>query len=136
MYATCRHGLYRDDAHIAIRHARALLESGQCESAKAELEMLIASQPDLRSAEGHLLYARAVAACGDRERAKHEFDTLIGYSASLEARAYYADALAQWGDVDAARELSREALRHVNRLSRHAAELNAPWIKALRRHAP
>lgn len=136
LYATCRQGLFRDDAHIAIRHARALLECGQPEAAKAELEMLIASQPDLRSPEGHLLYARAVAACGDRERARHEFDTLIGYSASLEARAYYADALAEWGDTAAAQELGREALRHVNHLSRHAAELNAPWIKALRRHAP
>ena len=136
LYAACLQGLYRDDPNITIRHARALLESGQWEAAKAELETLIARHPGLRSPEGHLLYARAVAACGERERARHEFDTLIGYSASLEARAYYADALAQWGDADAARELSREALRHVNRLSRHATELNAPWIKALRRHAP
>lgn len=134
LYAACLAGLYRDDADISIRHARALLESGQAEAAKAALEVLIAQQPELRSPEGHLLYARAVAACGERERARHEFDTLIGYSASLEARAHYANALAEWGDAAAAQRLARDALRHVDHLSRHAAELNAPWIKSLRRH--
>lgn len=135
LYSACLNGLYQNDADITIRHARALLESDQPEAAKAALEVLIASQPDLRSPEGHLLYARAVAGCGDRERARHEFDTLIEYSAAFEVRARYAELLAEWGDADAAQKLSRDALRHVDRLSRHSAELNAPWIKMLRRHA-
>lgn len=134
LYSECLKGVYRDDADIEIRYARALIESGQSEKARAVLEMLIARQPDLRSPEGHLLYARAVAACGSRDQARHEFDTLMDYSASLEVRARYADLLAQWGETAAARALADEALKHVDRVPKHAVEFNAAWIKALRKH--
>lgn len=134
LYSECLKGVYRDDADIELRYARALLESDQAEKARGVLEMLIAREPALRSPEGHLLYARAVAACGSRDQAKHEFDTLIGYSASFEARARYAEALAQWGETDAARALATEALKHVSRMPKHATEFNSPWIKALRRY--
>ncbi len=134
LYSECLKGLYRNDADIEIRYSRALLECGKPDVARGVLEMLIAREPELRSPEGHLLYARAVTACGSRDQARHEFDTLIGYSASLEARARYADALAQWGETDAARALADEALKHVDRMPKHALEFNAAWIKALRRY--
>ena len=135
IYAKCLQGVYRDNADITLRHARALLEIAQPEKARDVLDALRASQPNLKSRDGHLLYARAMAACGDKEAAKHEFDALIDYWASLEPRAWYADVLADWGDTQAARALADEAMQTVKRMPRHARELNAEWIHRLRRHA-
>jgi hypothetical protein len=131
-YRDCLQGVYRDDPHIEVKLAVALLESGDAAAARALLEALIAREPDFRSSEGHLTYARAVAECGDREAARTEFEALMRSSATLDIPAHYAGYLAQWGEADAARAIADEALRHVSRLNRHAREVNAPWIKRLR----
>lgn len=134
LYATCLQGLYRNDADITLRYVSALLEEGRAAQARDVLDTLRAEQPDLKSAQGHLLYARAVAGCGDKASARHEFDALLAYSSSFEARAWYADFLAEWGEPDKARALSEEALRPVRHMPRHARELNAKWIQRLRHH--
>ena len=135
LYRECLQGLYRNDPDITVRHARALLESGQAGEARRELDALISSQPDYRSREGHLLYARAVAACGDKDAARHEFDALLGYWASLEPRAWYAETLSGWGETGAARKIAEEALQPVKHMPRHARELNDEWVRRLRRQA-
>lgn len=135
LYAACLQGLYRDDADITIRYAKALLEAGQGAAARSTLESLIAQQPDLRSPAGHLVYARAVAACGDRAQARHEFDAVLAQSDAFEPRAIYADLLAEWGEPQAAQALAQEALRHLKRMPKHTRELEAQWIERLRRHA-
>jgi hypothetical protein len=131
-YRDCLRGVYRDDPLIEVKLARALLESGDAAGARALLENLIARQPEFRSPEGHLIYARAVAACGDREAAKIEFEALMRGAATLDIRAWYAGYLLEWGEADAARTIADEALRHVDRLNRHAREVNEPWIRRLR----
>lgn len=132
LYAECMQGLYRGDPDITIRYARALLEVGRADEARALLDALIAATPDFRSREGHLLYARAVAICGDKSAARHEFDTLLGYWASLEPRAWYAETLAAWGETEAARKLAEDALQPVKHMPRHARELNDEWIRRLK----
>ena len=52
------------DADIQARLARALLESARPAEARDLLDRLIAAQPDFKSPTAHLIYARAVAACG------------------------------------------------------------------------
>lgn len=131
-YRDCLQGVYRDDPQIEVKLALALLESGDAAGARTLLEALIAREPDFRSPEGHLVYARAVAESGERDAAKSEFDALMRGSATLDIPAYYAGYLKQWGEADAARAIADEALRHVSRLNRHAREVNAPWIKRLR----
>jgi hypothetical protein len=131
-YRDCLQGVYRDDPHIEVKLARALLESGDAGAARALLEALIAREPEFRSPEGHLTYARAVAECGDREAARTEFDSLMRASATLDIPAHYAEYLVRWCETAAARTLADEALRHLPRLNRHARDVNAPWIKRLR----
>lgn len=62
--------MHRDDPPIRARLAQALLDSDRSDQARELLDALIAAQPDFRSLEGHLTYACAVAACGDREKAR------------------------------------------------------------------
>lgn len=125
-------GVHADSPDIQVRFAKALVEAGQAVKARGILETLIARRPDFRSPEGHLAYARAVAATGDRAKAIEEFDAVIGTLAGLEARVRYAAVLASWDDHDAATALCRESLALAARMPRHAQRLNAPWISELK----
>ena len=59
-------GVHSDDPDIQVKLARALLDNDQPGDARELLESLIRQRPDFKSPEGHLIYARAVAAGGDR----------------------------------------------------------------------
>ena len=133
LYEGALTGLYAEDPEILVRKARALLESGRAGDAKATLDTLIAAKPDFRSAAGHLTYARAVAALGDRDKAREEFDVLIDYFPGLEARARYATLLRDWGDTARAREIAADAMRIASRLPAHSRAADREWIAALQR---
>jgi hypothetical protein len=131
-YAKARQGVQADDPEVQVRHAEALLEAGEAAAARELLESLIKQRPDFRSPRGHLVYARAVAACGDREAARHEFEALIEGFAGLEARARYAEVLRGWGEQREAARVAAESLRLAERMPKHSRELNAVWIKRLK----
>lgn len=132
LYRECLRGVYENDPMIEVKLAAALMDSGDAVHARALLEKLIEREPDFRSPEGHLIYARAVAATGDRAQAREEFDALLKSSASLDIRAFYAEQLQQWGERDDAHAIAEDALRHVNRMSPHSKQINDPWIRRLR----
>lgn len=134
-YRDALHGVHADDPHIQLGLAQALFADAQAQAAREVLDTLIARHPDFRSPEGHLLYARAVAACDDRERAREEFDAVIGYFAGYEARACYADVLAGWGEHEAARRLAGESLERARHLPAFARRANKPWLQSLQRLA-
>lgn len=132
-YEAALRGLYADDPDLQVRVARAQLESGRAGDARRRLDDLIQRKPDFRSPAGHLLYARALAAEGDRDKARHEFDTLVGYFGGFEAHAFYAETLAGWGETDAAIRLRDEALRKAKRLPAYARRMNRDYLKRLER---
>lgn len=132
-YQATLRGVYADDPELHVRVARAELEAGQPHAARQRLDDLIRRKPDFRSPTGHLLYARALAAEGTREKAREEFDTLVGYFSGFEAQAHYAEVLAGWGDVDSAVRLRDEALRKSKRLPAYARRMNREWLQRLER---
>jgi len=131
-FRDCLHGVHRDDAHLQVKLASALLEDGQATAARDLLDTLIAEHPDFKSPDGHLVYARAVAACGERARADEEFRSLIGYFAGIEPRARYVAILRDWGEHAAANALVEESLRHISHMPASARELNREWIRQIR----
>jgi hypothetical protein len=125
-------GVHASDAAIIVRHAHALVEAGQPRAAREELEALIAKQPDFRSPEGHLTYARALAALDERPKAREEFEVLVGYFAGLGARARYAEALLAWGDGARLRDLLAESEKIAKRMPGAAKDINREWIDRLK----
>ena len=124
-------GLYSDDPDLQAQLAHAELEAGDAAGARDRLDRLIAAQPDYRSPNAHLTYARAVAACGERDKAHEEFAVLVDSFPGLEARARYARLLADWGEAERARELANDSLAKARRLPRHSRELDREWIRQL-----
>ncbi len=135
LYQSALTGIYANDPKIEVRLARAYVESGHPGPARELLEALIRRHPGFRSPDGHLTYARALAALGEREAARHEFNALLGAMAGLQAHAVYAEQLQAWGEQAAARQVREEGLRHAQRMPRHARELNRAWIARLERVA-
>ena len=126
-------GIYANDPQIRVHLAAALLDAGKPADARGELERLIAEQPNFKSPEGHLIYARAVAAMGDRPKAREEFEALVVYYAGLEARARYAELLLEWGDLPRCRLLMAESMKIAQRMPGGAREINREWLAMLKK---
>ncbi|GAB3358998.1 tetratricopeptide repeat protein [Lysobacter tyrosinilyticus] len=131
-YQAALQGIHRDDPDIRVRLAGALLDSGHATPARAMLDEVISKRPDFRSQDGHITYARAVAAEGDRGKARSEFDTLIGYASGFQAHVRYAEVLRDWGETDKARGLCDQALSRAKRMPGYARRLNKPELDRLK----
>jgi hypothetical protein len=132
-YQAVLSGIYADDPQVRIHLARALLEAGKAHDARVLLDQLIAEHPKLKSPEGHLIYARAVAALGDQARAREEFESLVSYYAGLEARARYAEVLLAWHDVERLSSLIAETQKIAKRMPGGAREINKEWLARLKK---
>ena len=131
-YQAVLNGIYADDPQVRIHLARALVEAGQPKDARDMLDRLIAEQPKLKSPEGHLVYARACAAAGDRDRARTEFESLVSYYAGLEARARYAEVLLAWQDNERLAALLEDTRKIGKRMPGGAREINKEWLARLK----
>jgi hypothetical protein len=125
-------GVHAGDPGIRVRLAHALVDAGHPQAAREDLEKLIAEQPDFKSPEGHLVYARALAALDERAKARTEFEVLVGYYAGMEARARYAEALLAWGDAPRLRDLLAEAETIRKRMPGAAREINREWLERIK----
>jgi hypothetical protein len=131
-YQASLRGIHSDDPDIQVRLACALLEAGHASTARELLDELIRKRPEFRSQDGHITYARAVAAEGNRGKAREEFETLIGYASGLAAHAAYAEVLRGWDEHAKARGICEQALSRARRMPGYARRLNKPEIDRLR----
>jgi hypothetical protein len=125
-------GVHAGDPGIRVRLAHALVDAGKPQAAREDLEARIRQHADFKSPEGHLVYARALAALDERPKAREEFEVLVGYYAGLEARARYAQALLAWGDGPRLRDLLAEADKTIKRMPGAARDINREWIDVLK----
>jgi hypothetical protein len=132
-YQAVLSGIYANDTQIQIKLSRALLEAGKPNDARELLDRLIREHPTLKSPEGHLIYARAVAALGDRAKAREEFESLVTYYAGMEARAHYAEVLLAWKDTPRCRELLDETNKLAKRMPGAARDINRDWLARLKK---
>ena len=79
VYRQTLRGLYEHDPNLMLGLARAQFAAEQISDARATLDELIRLNPEFRSAEGHLLYARALEREGQAQRALDEYKVLAGY---------------------------------------------------------
>ena len=131
-YQAALRGIHSDDPDIQVRLARALLESGHARAARELLDEVIAKRPDFRSQDGHITYARAVAAEGNRPKAREEFEALLGYASGFQAHVRYAEVLQGWGEIEKARGVCEQVLSRAKRMPGYARRLNKPELDRLK----
>lgn len=128
LYRSALSGIYATDPHLMLGLAKAQFELGLPQEARKTLDELIAANPDFRSSEGHLLYARAVEAVGDVAAALHEYEALTPGFSGEEARVRHGLLLKRCGDPDAAAALFRETLKRAQHSPRYYRREQRQWI--------
>jgi len=133
LYRSALSGLYANDPNLMLGLARALFGLERSGEARQTLEALIAANPNFRSPEGHLLYARCVEADGDLDAALHEYEAVAQGYPGEEARVRYARALRHAGRVDDAAAVLRESLRRAELAPAYYRRDQRIWLDEARR---
>lgn len=132
-FESAARGVHGDDPDIQVRLAESWLASERAADARRLLDDVITRHPAFRSPRGHLIYARAVAAEGDRAKARMEFDALTEYSGDLDVHAEYASTLLGWGEVAEARDVCEKALARLRRMPSYNRRLYRDAIARMRK---
>jgi hypothetical protein len=94
----------------------------------ATLDELQRRWPDFQSAEGHLLYARALTEAGRTRDALEEFEALMKYAPSAEASVRYGLLLELLGRASEARVVFTELLIQMKRAPKYVRKVQAEWL--------
>jgi hypothetical protein len=128
VYRQALSGLYESDPNLLLGLAQAQFAAGLAAESRATLDTLRTANPEFRSPEGHLLYARALEGEGKREHALEEYAALSGYYAGAEAPLRYAQLLRACGRAEDARRVLKELLDHARLAPRHYRKMQQEWL--------
>jgi hypothetical protein len=128
IYRQALSGLYEHDPNLMLGLARALFANGAFSDARATLDALIANNPEFKSPDGHLLYARALEGEGNHDRALEEYAAVASYYAGAEAPLRYARMLRATGKKEESRRVLKELLEHARLAPRHYRKMQQQWL--------
>jgi hypothetical protein len=121
-------GLYLYDPNLLLGLSRAQFGSGDPGAARATLEELFRQNPDFRSPEAHLLYARALEGEGSAAKALEQYRMLANSYPGAEAAVRYAQLLDTQGQRDEARKVARELLDQARIAPGHYRRAQRAWL--------
>lgn len=132
LYQRCLTGVYASDPHFMLGMATAQAELGRFAECKQTLESLIAANPAFRSADGHLLYARALEQLGETEKALEEYAALeTGYPGE-EARSRYVVLLMGAGRTEEAKRVFQSMLDRDKTAPAYYRKKERAWLDQAR----
>jgi hypothetical protein len=134
-YREALSGLYEHDANLMLGLARAQFGKSDPVAARATLDDLIRLNPDFKSPEGHLLYARSLEAEGNIPKAIEEYSVLASSYPGAEAAVRYAQLLKSQGRADEARKVARDLLEQARIAPAHYRRAQKSWLDAAERLA-
>lgn len=108
--------------------ARAQFGKGDATGARETLDDLIRLNPDFRSPEGHLLYARALESEGNVEKALEEYKVLAHSYPGAEAAVRYAQLLKSQGRAEESQAVVRELLEESRIAPAHYRRAQKSWL--------
>jgi hypothetical protein len=130
-----RTGLFEDDPKILLALAQAQFAAGDHSAAIATLDYLREKNPSFRSADGHLIYARALEESGATQRALEEYTALVNYYPGAEARVRQAILYKRLGDKARAGELFAAVLKDARLAPKHFKRSQREWIELAERES-
>jgi hypothetical protein len=128
-YRQALRGLYAEDPNLMLGLARAQFEAGEPPAARATLDELIRLNPEFKSPQGHLLYARSLEAEGAQDRALEEYKVLSTYYPGAEATVRHAQLLRAAGRGPEAREALQALLDQASVAPAHYRRAQETWLK-------
>jgi hypothetical protein len=128
-------GLYEHDPNLMLGIARAQFGKSDAAGARATLDELIRLNPDFKSPEGHLLYARALEQEGNLGKAIEEYRVLATSYPGAEAAVRYAQLLKSQGRGEEAQKVARDLLEQARIAPAHYRKAQKSWLDAAQRLA-
>jgi len=125
-------GLFANEPTLLLLKARLQFDNERTAEAVQSLEALQEHNPDFRSADGHLLYARALEAEDRIDDAIKEYSAVSGYFPGVEARYRLALCLNAAGKTSAARAEFESILNDAKLAPPHFHKSQKVWLEAVR----
>ena len=126
-------GIFEHDPVLLLGLAQAQFASGEFGPARASLEQLILHNPEFKSADGHLLYARTLEAQDALEEAEREYAAAAPGYPGAEARVRYALLLKRRGKLDEARRILKDLVDGARMAPAHYRKAQGEWLDRARR---
>jgi hypothetical protein len=121
-------GFFSTEPGLLLLKANLAFETGDHQKASEVLEFIQQENPDFRSAEGHLLYARALEAGGRVEKAVEEYRGVSSYFPGVEARYRMALAMKAGGNPSDARHEFEQLLNDAELAPTHFRKSQKKWL--------
>ena len=131
-YRAALRGVHSHAPDIMLGLARAQFALDNAAGCRETLDQLIQHNPQFRSTDGHLLYARALSRLGERAKAEEEFHALLGHFAGPEARYHYAQLLRQANRSGEARAQLEQIEQYARRAPKHYRNLHQACLAQVR----
>jgi hypothetical protein len=125
-------GLFATEPTLLLLKARLQFEKERTGEVVKTLELLQEHNPDFRSAEGHLLYARALETEGQIDNAVREYSAVSGYFPGVEARYRLALCLEVSGKGTASRSELESILNDAKLAPPHFRKSQKTWLDAVK----
>ncbi|HEV7607137.1 MAG TPA: tetratricopeptide repeat protein [Steroidobacteraceae bacterium] len=128
IYQTCLTGVFAEDPKLMLGYAHAQFAAGDAAGARATLDELIRKNPEFKSPDGHLLYARALESEGDTAKALSEYATLAEYFPGAEAQVRYAKLLNRSDQRPLAQQTLKALLDRAKYAPAHYRKAQREWL--------
>lgn len=132
LYQGLLSGLYATEPDFMLGLARAQAGQADYADARATLDALIQANPQFRSSDGHLLYARCLEELGEIEAALVEYRVLADSYPGEEGRYRYAALLARHQHDAEARAVLESLLHRAKLMPGYYQRKEQAWLKAAR----
>lgn len=133
LFRSCLQGIYTTDPQFMLGLAHAQAGTGSFHEARKTLEELIKANPDFRSSDGHLLYARTLDELGEVDSALVEYNALSTSYPGEEARYRYGALLKKCERFREAREVFTAMLKRAKLAPRYYRRKEKRWLSAAER---
>jgi hypothetical protein len=126
-------GVFEHDPTLLLGLARAHFASQDFAAARATLERLAQHNPDFKSADAQLLYARTLEAQDALDDAERAYANLAPGYPGAEARVRYGLLLKRRGNLPAANRVLKDLLDGAQLGPAHYRRAQAEWLERARR---
>jgi hypothetical protein len=126
-------GIFEHDPTLLLGLARAQFAKQDFTAARATLELLTRHNPDFKSADAQLLYARTLDAQNALDEAEREYAALAPGYPGAEARLRYGLLLKRRGKLQEAQRVLKDLLDGSRLSPAHYRRAQAEWLERARR---
>ena len=126
-------GIFEHDPTLLLGSARAHFASQDFGAARAALERMTLHNPDFKSADAQLLYARTLEAQDALDEAERVYADLAPGYPGAEARLRYGLLLKRRGKLPAANRVLKDLLDGAKLGPAHYRRAQAEWLERARR---